>query len=118
MKHREKWEAGGMSITTWTEGDTRCFVCYKPGVSIFCQTSKEVLQFAAWPASLPTGANLRSWLASLGAADHQRNLEQDAVVLKATGFSEHDNRDLLKATGFGPEQHEDDDPTATTKMIT
>jgi hypothetical protein len=103
---REKWEAGGLSITTWTEGHIRCFVCYKPTVSIYCQTAQEVLQFAAWPASLPTGASLRSWLASLGAADQQRNLEQD--------------RSLLKATGFGPEAHadEDEDPTANTKMIT
>jgi hypothetical protein len=107
MKHREKWEAGGMSITTWTEGDTRCFICYKASVSIYCQTSQEVLQFAAWPASLPTGASLRSWLASLGAADQQRNLEQDRNLLKETGFGEHNDADLLKATGFGPEQHDD-----------
>lgn len=93
MKHREKWESGTLSITTWTEGDTRCFICYRPSVSIYCQTSQEVLQFAAWPASLPTGASLRSWLASLGAADQQRNLEQDKA--------------LLKQTGWGPEQHED-----------
>jgi len=94
---REKWEAGGLSITTWTEGHIRCFVCYRPSVSIYCQTTQEVLQFAAWPASLPTGASLRSWLASLSlplnhlsskelAADQQRNLEQDRTLLKATGF--------------------------------
>ena len=82
---REKWEAGGLSITTWTEGHIRCFVCYKPTVSIYCQTTQEVLQFAAWPASLPTGASLRSWLASLGANVHAKRAARAHFAFNVIG---------------------------------
>jgi len=72
MARREEFVAGGLRITTWRETNGRCFVAWKPDVSIFCQTTQEVLRFAAWPAKTPTGDSLREWLASLGAADQQK----------------------------------------------
>jgi hypothetical protein len=72
MSKRETFEAGGLRITTWREINGRSFVCWRPSVSIYCQSAQEVLRFAAWPAKTPTGDSLRSWLASLGAADQQK----------------------------------------------
>jgi hypothetical protein len=72
VSKREAFEAGGLRITTWREINGRSFVCWRPDVSIYCQSSQEVLRFAAWPPKTPTGDSLRSWLASLGAADQQK----------------------------------------------
>lgn len=38
------------------------YVCWRPHISCFANTIKEVLKFARWPASTPTGAALREWL--------------------------------------------------------
>jgi hypothetical protein len=106
MAKRETFEAGGLKITTWREFNGRCFVVWKPSVSMYCQTSKEVLQFAAWPAKTPTGDALREWLASLGAADQQKSSSVTAIG------------DAQVEGSFDPLAHQDEDPTAATRMIT
>lgn len=81
------------------------FICWRPDVSVFCRTRKEVLRFAKWPASTPTGQALREWLDEL----------QVAAAPAAEGLTPE-----LLATGFGPEAHgeeSDQDPTANTRTI-
>jgi hypothetical protein len=102
---RESFTAGGIRIETWTDYNGRHFTAWKPHVSVYCQTRKDLLRFAAWPTKTPTGDSLRSWLDSLEASDIQRKapiVEQDDA--------------LLKATGFGPECHDVDNDS--TRMIT
>ena len=62
-----------------------------------------LLKFIQWPASTPTGRRFRDWLDELQQAP-SRPAEVDMK--------------RIKAEGFGPEAHQDDDPTAATKMIT
>lgn len=67
---------------------------------------KKILRFAKWPKGTPTGDALREWLAGFDEAD-----------AKATAPKL--NMNAIKAEGFGPEAHEDEDePTANTKMVT
>jgi len=58
--------------------------------------------------SLPMRESLDSWLASLADMDAARQKPSPKEGLS----------DELLATGFGPEVHEEEDPTANTKMIT
>ncbi|MCE2839525.1 MAG: hypothetical protein LW834_21700 [Cyanobium sp. 49614_E6] len=106
MARREEFVAGGLRITTWRDFNGRAFVCWRPDVSIFCQTNKEVLRFAAWPVKTPTGDALREWLASLGAADQQKGASVAPVG------------DAQVEGSFDPLAHQDEDPTAATRMIT
>lgn len=39
------------------------YLLWKPDVSTFAHTEEQVLAFAKWPKSTPTGAALREWLA-------------------------------------------------------
>lgn len=84
----------------------RHFVCWRPHVSMQCSTRKDVLKFARWPASTPTGQALREWL------DEVLNVTQPPEVSQT-------EREAVKATGFGPEHHDpaDHDPTANTRMV-
>ena len=64
---------------------------------------KAILKFVKWPKGTPTGDALREWLASFEKEKPTANPELDVAK--------------IKAEGFGPEAHDDKDPTANTKMI-
>lgn len=38
------------------------FICWRPDLAQGCITPQEVVRFARWPASTPTGKRLREWL--------------------------------------------------------
>ena len=64
----------------------------------------EVITWAKWPKSYPTGEALREWL---------DQFDDDALQKPELPM------DKIKAEGFGPEAHADEpDPTSNTKMIT
>ena len=65
---------------------------------------KAILKFVKWPKGTPTGDALREWLASFEKEKPTANPELDIAK--------------IKAEGFGPEAHDDEDPTANTKMVT
>lgn len=68
--------------------------------------TKKILRFAKWPKGTPTGDALREWLASFDEADAKATAPKLSM-------------DAIKAEGFGPEAHADEDePTANTKMVT
>ena len=69
---RDAFVAKGLRIETWREFDGRVFTCWKPDVSIYCRTRKEVLKFAAWPVKTPTGDALRAQLDSWEQMDAER----------------------------------------------
>lgn len=41
------------------------YICWRPNITAFANNAKEVIHFARWPASTPTGAALRDWLKAL-----------------------------------------------------
>ncbi len=65
---------------------------------------KMILRHVRWPKGTPTGDALREWLAAFKKEKPTTNPELDVV--------------RMKAEGFGPEAHDDEDPTANTKMVT
>ena len=65
---------------------------------------KAILKFVKWPKGTPTGDALREWLKSFEEKPQTPAPELDMAK--------------IKAEGFGPEAHDDDDPTANTKMVT
>ena len=101
--------AGGLRIETSRDWNGRWFTCWKPNVSIYCRTRRDVLKFASWPIKTPTGDSLRAWLDQLASIDAAKQKPSPKEGLS----------DELLATGFGPEAHLDEsDPNYQTKMIT
>lgn len=82
MAKRDAFVAKGLRIETWRDFNGRVFVCWKPDVSIYCTTRKEVLKFAAWPAKTPTGDVLRAQLDSWEQQDKERE-EKDGPAVSA-----------------------------------
>jgi len=118
---RDAFAAKGLRIETSVDWTSRWYVVWKPDVSVYCRTRKEVLKFASWPIKTPTGDSLRAWLDQLEAIDQER-VSKKAQPLTGGPLMEGKAPNLsqeLLATGFGPEVFQDDeDPTANTKMIT
>ena len=83
------------------EGPSPVFIAWKPHSSRLFYERSPLLKFVAWPASTPTGRELRDWLDSFEKAEPKPELDMKEI----------------QATGWGPEAHEQD-PTAQTKMIT
>lgn len=111
---------GSISIT-YSRRD-RLFTCWRPHVSQVATTRKEVLAFARWPASTPTGQALREWLTALLAAPAEAHTFSKAE-LQAAGLEQAPEAltPELLATGFGPECFAPDDqeidPTANTRTV-
>ena len=105
MAKRDAFVAKGLRIETWRDFDGRAFVCWKPDVSIYCRTRKEVLRFAAWPSKTPTGDALRAQLDSWEAMDRERK----GVVAEPVG-------DANVEGSFDPLAHDVDNDN--TRMIT
>jgi hypothetical protein len=103
-RKRDAFVSKGIRIETNLDFDGRWFVCWKPDVSIYCRTRKEVLKFTAWPIKTPTGDSLRGWLDGLEQMDQERVSRKDGL-----------SQELLD-TGFGPECHDVDNDN--TRMIT
>ena len=72
MAKRDAFVAKGLRIETWLSFDGRVYTCWKPDVSIYCRTRKEVLKFAAWPVKTPTGDSLRATLDQWEALDREK----------------------------------------------
>lgn len=131
---RDAFVAGGLRIETARDWNGRWFVCWKPTVSVYRRTRKEVLKFAAWPAKTPTGDALRSWLDSLEQMDQER-VSKNAEPLTSRADTDNIpvNTDMsvtdtstslspeLLATGFGPEvfsgELDETDPQFQTRTV-
>ena len=101
MKSEHTFSRAGSLRIDWLPRD-RYFVCWRPHSSAGCNTPKEVLAFARWPASTPTGQALREWLQGI----NLRADEPAAVAAAPDGG------------GFGPPAAADEnDPTANTRTV-
>lgn len=96
----------------WMPKDAR-FICWRPHTSAGGNTRRDVLRFARWPASTPTGQALRDWLNSLDLPEDTNTPapQPDDTTTEVVQLSPE-----VMATGFGPECH-DHDPTANTRTI-
>jgi hypothetical protein len=104
---REAFVARGLRIETDRDWNGRWFIAWKPDVSQMFRDPKVMLRWVAWPPKTPTGDSLRSWIASLEAADAERKSRKTEPA-----------RDELLSTGFGPECHLDEiDPNHNTRTI-
>jgi len=105
MKRDQFFKPGSVLIERQEprEGPCPVYVAWKPNTAQVFTDKKALLKFAAWPKSTPTGTELREWLNSF----------QDIAVEKP----ELDTA-RIAAEGFGPEAHDESDPTTNTKMVT
>ena len=85
------------------EGPSPVFTAWKPHTAQTFTDEKALLKFAAYPKSTPTGVDLREWLRSF-----------DGVAIEKPELDVA----RIEAEGFGPEAHDEPDPTTNTKMIT
>ena len=99
------FQDGGLYITKVEGGFTFMDTTTRPltqrNSAQLLATPKDVIRLARWPASTPTGEALRNWLVHWG---HSRLVKGGPLSVAA-------------ATGFGPEHHDDQDPTANTRAI-
>ena len=102
----ERFTAGGLWIerARHREGPPVVYTVMIKESSVLSQSTNAILKFVKWPKGTPTGDALREWLASFEKEKPTANPELDVAK--------------IKAEGFGPEAHDDEDPTANTKMVT
>jgi len=117
---RERLHARGLCIETGRDWNGRWFIAWKPDVSQLFRDTRVMLRWLAWPVKTPTGDSIRSWIASLEAADQERVSEKPQPLTSEPlmeGTSLSLSQELL-ATGFGPECHLDEtDPNHNTRTI-
>jgi len=105
MKPEVFFTPGALRIERQTprEGPSPVYVAWRPHTAATFTDEKALLKFAAWPKSTPTGQTLREWLEKFqGATPTEAKLDLAR----------------MKAEGFGPEAHDEPDPTTTCKMVT
>ena len=105
MKRAQFFKPGSILIERQVprEGPSPVFTAWKPHTAQTFTDEKALLKFCAWPKSTPTGTELREWLRSF-----------DGVAIEKPELDVA----RIEAEGFGPEAHDEPDPTTNTKMIT
>ena len=105
MKPEVFFTPGALRVERLTprEGPSPVFNAWKPNTAQSFTTEKDLLKFVAWPKSTPTGQAIREWL-----EQHRTATPTEAKLDVAR----------MKAEGFGPEAHDEPDPTTNTKMVT
>ena len=89
------------------EGPPFSYLIWHGRTSCVCFDRKSVLAELKWPPKTPTGDAIREWLTAWEEFDQ-----------KAEEPSPELDMARIEKEGFGPEAHDDDDPTAQTKMVT
>ena len=105
MKRAQFFKPGSLIIgyQEHREGPSPVFVCWRPGRSQTFTDRSAMLKFCAWPASTPTGRELRDWIDSqLANAPAEEQLDMTKI----------------KETGWGPEAHAEAEPNDQTRMVT
>jgi hypothetical protein len=110
MKYDKLHLSPHTTIETYRDHNGRAYVAYSGGASVFIREAVDLRRFLKIPKGLPMRDRLDEWLAVLAAADAEREtrFRDPQEDLSIAGE--------LQATGFGPECHPDDDPTANTRV--
>ena len=107
MAKREQFHLpGGLPIETGVDWNGRWWVGYRKGSSRGFNCPKELRKWLGLPLKTPSREAFDAWIAKLEEADR----------VKAKPVSLTQDQELLKETGWGPEQHEED-PALSTKMV-
>ena len=102
MKRAQFFKPGSLMIEYQEQRASPVFVAWKPNTAQSFVDRSSLLKFCAWPASTPTGKELREWIDSqLATAPVDAQLDMARI----------------KSEGFGPEAHTEE-PNDNTKMIT
>ena len=110
MKRDRLLLSGNMSIETDLDFNGRFYICFAKSCSIMARDPKDVRRFLKLPVKTPSREAVDSWLASLAAADDER---QKRKTLETSGLTEQ-----ALQTGFGPECHLDEsDPNHQTRTV-
>jgi len=120
MKRESLHLPGDISIETGPDWNGRYYVAYRRGVSMFFRDVNELRKFVDVYAKASRRESLDSWLASLQAADQEKEARKAEPLISEAPI-EHTSPSLsqeLLATGFGPEVFSDEeDPALSTKMV-
>ena len=98
------------SIETGLDASGRFYIAYSSQASLFFRDVVALRKWLKLPKGIPSRDSFDSWIASIEAMDQERAVKKKP--LPQEGLS-----DELLATGFGPEVHEEEDPTTNTKMV-
>jgi hypothetical protein len=107
------------SVETGLDASGRYYIAYSSPASLFFRDVKALRKWLKLPKGVASRDSFDSWIASIEAADQER-VSKKALTGGPLMEGEAPNlsQELL-ATGFGPEVFQDDeDPTASTRMIT
>ena len=107
MKRERLHLSRHQSIETYRDWNGRAYIACSSTASMLFRDVGELRKWLKLPKGIASRDSFDSWIASLEAADQER------VSKRAEPLTQQ-----LLESGFGPECHLDDDPTANTKMIT
>jgi len=103
---REKFESRGALIETSRDWNGRYYTAWRPNCSMFFRERKALMKWLGYPTQTPTRALLVEWLDALEAKD----AAQKGPVVEPVAHT-------AVAGSFNPDAHQDEDPTANTKMV-
>lgn len=104
---RELFETRGVRIETSLDASGRYFIAWRPHVSMYFRDRKALTRWLQYPTQTPTRALLLAWLDELEAKDAAKK----GSIVEPVAHTE-------VVGSFDPDAHQDEDPTANTKMIT
>jgi hypothetical protein len=120
MKREKLHLSQYQSIETSLDASGRYWIAYSSPASMFFRDVTALRKWLKLPKGVASRDSFDSWIASLEAADQER-VSKKAQPLTDGPLIQGNAPNLspeLLATGWGPEVHEEEDPTANTKMIT
>lgn len=107
-KREQFYLPGGVPIETGVDWNGRYFIGYRKGSSMGFTCPKALRKWLGLPLKTPSREAFDAWIAKLEEAD----------AAKAKPAPVKQDQSLLKETGWGPEQHADEeDPALSTKMV-
>lgn len=105
------------SIETYRDWNGRLFIARSSNCSMVFRDAKALRKWLNLPLKTPSREAFDSWIASLEAADAQRKGAQPLTSKAPVQQTSPSLSQELLATGFGPECHDEEDPTANTRVI-
>jgi hypothetical protein len=120
MKREKLHLSHYQSIETGLDWNGRYYIAYSSPASLFFRDVKALRKWLKLPKGVASRDSFDSWIASIEAADQER-VSKKAQPLTGEPLMKGNGPNLspeLLATGWGPEVHEEEDPTTNCKMIT
>ena len=115
MKREKLHLSHYQSVETGLDWNGRYWIAYSSPASLFFRDVQALRKWLKLPKGVASRESFDSWIASIEAADQERAFNKAGAI---QGTSPNLSQELLE-TGFAPEVFaEEDDPTASTRMVT